>query len=151
MNKKKIVLFGSIIIIILLIVVICIKIVGNKETSNVPDNSNITSGETIKPVELPAIHIEEEKTFETLTFSDIQIIEKSEKENILKATVKNNSLEKLDSKVIDVELFRENGTSIGTVGCLIPDIEAESSTTIEIPIAASVMNTAIVTMKQSGN
>ncbi len=146
MDKKKIILIASIVVIVLLIVIIFVK----NPDSNV-DNPSSSSGDVVKPVELPTIHIEEEKTFETLTFSDIKIVEKSATENLLKASVRNNSLEKFDSKVIDVELFRKNGTSIGTLGCLIPDIEAESSVTIEIPIAASVMDTANITMKQSGN
>lgn len=150
MNKKKIILIGLIVIIVL-VLILCCQFFNNVGNSNVINNSTISNGEFVESVELPTIYIEEEKTYETLTFSNIRIVEKNEKENLLRATVRNNGVERFDSKVIDVELFRENGTSIGILGCLIPNIEAESLAEIEISIAANVMNTANIKMIQSGN
>lgn len=153
-KKKKIALSVLVIITLIAIIFTVIKFTSHNENnidSNLSQNINDSNTNVSEEKELPTTYIEEEKTFETLTFSDIKIVEKSENENVLTANIKNNSLDKIERKIIDVELFKEDGSSFGSVGGILPEIEPEGTGILEIPIALGVMDTIDIVVREAGN
>lgn len=153
MNKKKILLFAIIVILVILVVTLIVTGDSKNTLNNNENNNNSLINNVTNNLELDALstnYLAEEESFETLTFSNIRIVEKTTDENILLANVKNNSSEKIDTQVLDFELFEENGKSIGIVGGILPEIEPNGTTTIEIPIASSVMSTFDIEVKHSG-
>lgn len=123
----------------------------NNNQGNNQNNNNIVNNGQEQEKELPTTIIKGEEEFEQLTFSNIKIVEYEAERNMLVATVTNNGTEDFMGDILDIELFDENNESIGIVGAKCGGIKASESITIEVPIAAGVMNTNNISIKYAGD
>lgn len=151
MNKKKLIISIIVLVVVIAAVFVIVKLASNNDNDVVNNDNNSQNNNIVLENQEPlTTYIEEEKTLDTLTFSDIKIVEKTANENMLVANVKNNSTERIESQIIDVTLYKENGIRIGTVGGILPDVEAEGTTILEIPIALGVMDTVDIVVDYAG-
>jgi len=120
--------------------------------TNINDNQqNNNSINNVENNETNVAYIKGEKILEQVTFSDIKITKQGEDQYLLTATVTNNSSGDIMSKVLEIELFRENNQSIGIVGGILPDISALGTATIEVPIALNVLDTKDIEIRYTEN
>ena len=160
-DKKKIIIIVAIVAILLIVVLACFfgnnnSSVNNNVNNNNSQNNNIVNNadnnsnnsEQNKEPEFPTKEIKGTITLDNLVFNELKMVQEGVNQNVLVATVKNNGTENIvDGSILNIELFTENGDSIGIVGGILPFVAADSIAEMRVPIALDVMHTDKITIK----